>query len=191
MTEREKYSEKLESYYRRMERLSEEIVKDFESENRSKNSQEMLDSVYNFFLHCYHLREWVVEDEKVSEEIKGKLPEFEGDSSPVQFMICRDLCNRSKHANLTEGHKPNDTKTEIRTRGSAIFSVSKKELEESQDKKQTIHLKDEDSIFLGNFEVTFREENYDLKGIVQGCMHVWKKFFQENNLLLPRTTPYN
>ena len=188
---RYEYSEELESYYKRMERLSEEIIKDFDNQTRSKNSEEMLDPVYNFFFHCYHLREWVRKDKKVSGEVKKKLPTFEKDDSSVQFLMCRDLCNRSKHATLEEvkNFKPNDVNTKIVPYGGSIFSVSKKELKESQGKKETIHLKHEDSIFLGNFLITFKGNNYDLKGVVQGCMHIWKKFFNENSLIIPRTTP--
>jgi hypothetical protein len=187
---REEYSEDLESYYRRMERISENVVKDLQNQTRSKNSEEMLGPVYNFFLHCYHLREWINKDSKVSEEVKRKLPTFEKTESPVQFLICRDACNKSKHVILTENYRPNDVNTQISPIGGAIFSISTKELKESGRKKETIHLKAEDSIFLGDFIVSFRNKNYDLKGVVQGCMYVWKIFFEENDLLLPRVTPY-
>ena len=50
----------------------------------------------------------------------------------------------------------------------------------AQERKETIHLKDGDSIFLGNFVVFFRGNRYELKGVAQGCMYVWEKFFKEN-----------
>lgn len=186
------YSENLESQYRRMGRIYEEIIKDFESTTFSKSSQEKLDKIYDFFLICYHLREWVKKDTKVGQTIKDKLPTFEKEDSPVHLKMCRDLCNRSKHATLEtkEHYKPNDANTKIVTYGGAIFSVPKKELKEARNKKETIHLKDEDGIFLGNFYVTFKGRNYDLKGVVQACMHEWKVFFEENDLLLPRSTPF-
>ncbi len=189
---REEYSEELESQYKRMERAHDDIVNEFESTSYSKSSEEILDAVYNFFLLCYHLREWVERDSKVSKEIKDELPTFEKYDSPVQFLMCRDLANKSKHATLeeTKKHKPNDVNTKIDSSGGAIFSVSKEELEEAGKRKETIHLKSEDAIFLGNLFVSFRGARYDLKGVVQGCMHVWKKFFKENDLLLPRSTPY-
>ncbi len=189
---REDYSEELEKQYRRMERSHNEIVRDFESENRSKSTEELLDPVYDFFLICYHLREWVRKDVKISQEIKVNLPTFEKDNSPVQFLICRDLCNKSKHATLEETgrHKPNDENTKIVPYGNSIFLAPGEELKKAQEKKETLHLKLEDEIFMGNFLVPFRGAQYEVKGVVQACMHVWKKFFEENDLLLPRTTPY-
>lgn len=188
---RDEYSEDLESQYRRMERTYEEIINDFETKTFSKSSQQKLDRIYDFFLICYHIKEWVKKDTKVDQRIKEKLPTFDKEDSPVHLQMCRDLCNKSKHFSLkTEGHhKPNDINTKIVSYGGAIFSVSGKELEEAQNKKETIHLKDEDGIFLGNFYVSFKGKNYDLKGVVQACMHEWKVFFENNELLLPRSTP--
>ncbi len=189
---REDYSEELEKQYRRMERSHNEIVSEFESTNRLRSTEEMLDPVYDFFLTCYHLREWVQKDTRVSQEIKVNLPTFEKDDSPVHFLICRDLCNKSKHATLEETgrHRPNDENTKIVSYGGSVFLARGEELKKAQKNKETLHLKPEDEIFMGNFMVPFRGNQYDLKGTVQACMHVWKKFFEDNDLLLPRTTPY-
>lgn len=190
---REEYSEELENQYQRMERAYDKILNDFENKSFSKSSEERLDAVYDFFLICYHLKEWMQKDSKIDQAIKDRLPPFTGETSPVQFQMCRDLCNKSKHARLeeTKRHKPNDVNTKIIAYGGSIFSVSGKELEEAHKKKETIHLKGEDEIFLGNYKVSFKGDFYDLKGVVQACMHIWKKFFKENDLLLPRSTPYN
>lgn len=191
-TSRENYSEELEKQYRQMERAHDSIVEELESKTRSKGSVEMLDTVNSFFVMCYHLREWIKEDGKVSVDAKNALPTFEKGNSPVQFLICRDLANKSKHATLKKGirHKPNDVNTKIEAVGGSVFMVHKDEIKEAGSRKETIHLKDEDAIFLGNFVVSFRGDRYDLKGVVQSCMHEWKKYFDENDLLLPRYTPY-
>jgi hypothetical protein len=183
------YSESLESQYRRMERSFNKIIADFESTTFSKSSEERLDDVYDFFLICYHLREWIQKDSIVEQSIKDKLPTFEKDDSTVQFQMCRDLCNKSKHATLeeTKWHKPNDVNTKIISYGGAVFKASTSEIEEAQKKKESIHLKSEDGIFMGNYLVAFKENQYDLKGVVQACMHVWKDFFEKNDLLLPRS----
>lgn len=189
---RDEYSENLESQYRRMVRIYEEIIKDFESTTFSKSSEERLDKIYDFFLICYHLREWVKKDTKVDQIIKDKLPTFEKENSLVHLQMCRDLCNRSKHATLDaeEHYKSNDPNTKIVSYGGAIFTVPVKELGEARDRKEAVHLKDEDGIFLGNFFVTFKGRNYDLKGVIQACAHEWKVFFEGNDLLLPRSTPF-
>ncbi len=183
MKRREDYSEELNNYYSRLERSSNEVIDDFESKNRSKSAEQMLDTVHNFFSLCYHLREWVQEDEKVPVEVKSKIPLFEGERAEVQFLICRDLCNKSKHSKLK--YKPNDINTKIVQYGGAVFIVPIDKLNEINKKGETAHAKEENSIFLGNFFVSFRDKNYDLKGVVEGSMYLWKKFFNENNLLMP------
>lgn len=185
---REDYSENLENQYRRVERAHDKIISDFESKTFSKSSQERLDDVYDFFFNCYHLREWIQEDGKIDQSVKNNLPTFEKPNSPVQFQICRDLCNKSKHVVLK--NKPNDQNTKIIPYGSAIFKAPIKDIEEVQKRGETLHIKEEDGIFMGNYLVSFKGNQYDLKGIIQACMSIWKKFFEENDLLLPKSTPY-
>ena len=148
---REDYSEKLESQYRRMERIHDNIIADFESKTFSKSSEERLDDVYEFFFNCYHLREWIQEDNKVDQSTKDILPTFENQNSPIQLQMCRDLCNKSKHAVLK--FKPNDPNTKIVPYGGALFKASTKEIDEAQKKNETVHLKAEDGIFMGNYLV--------------------------------------
>ncbi len=187
---RDTYSEEIEKKYRRMERSHNQIVQYFEGSERSKSSEEVLDPAYDFFLNCYHLREHIQKDSLISQDIKDTLPTFEAADSPIQFLMCRDLCNKSKHATLDAWRNPNDTNTKIVPYGNSLFIAKGNEIENAQRKKETLHLKSEDEIFIGNFAVFFRGNLYELKGVVQACMYIWRKFFEDNNLLLPRTTPY-
>jgi hypothetical protein len=191
MIKREHYSEELESQYRRLERKYTEVIKNLDKTTRSKGSQEILDSTHDFFTICYHLREWVQKDEKVNRKIKSKLPLFENrtmqsNNLENSLLICRDLCNSFKHRKLDERGNPNDASTTINSVGGALFMVPIKELQD-REKGKTIHLKDEDSIFMGDFTVSFRNNQYDLGSVVKYCMHFWKTFFEENNLLMPRS----
>lgn len=129
----------------------------------------------------------------MTQEVKSNVPKFEGEGATVQFMICRDLCNKSKHVVLKETarYKPNDVNTEIHKYGGAVFIVPTKEIDEANKKGETLHVQDKDSIFLGNFFVTFKGNNYDLKGVVEACMYYWKEYFEKNDLLLPKSTPYS
>lgn len=47
---REDYSESLESQYRRMERIHDKIITDFDRKVLSTSLEERLDNVYDFFL---------------------------------------------------------------------------------------------------------------------------------------------
>ena len=192
MIKREDYSEELESQYRRLERKYTEVVKNLDKTTRSKGSQEILDSTHDFFTICYHLRDWVKKDEKVNEIIKSKIPSFENrtiqpNNLENSLFICRDLCNSFKHRKLDSNRNPNDASTTINSIGGAIFMVTTKELETNSKTRKTIHLKDEDSIYMGDFTVSFRNNQYDLGSVIKYCMHFWKTFFEDNNLLMPRS----
>lgn len=191
MKKREDYSEELESQYRRLERKYTEVIKNLDKTTRSKGSQEILDSTHDFFTICYHLRDWVKNDEKVSEKIKSKIPLFENrtiqpNNLENSLLICRDLCNSFKHRKLDKKRNPNDISTTINSVGGAIFMVPMKEIEASSKLGKTIHLKDGDSIYMGDFTVSFKENQYDLGSVIKYCMHFWKTFFVNNDLLMPR-----
>lgn len=193
---RKEYSEDLESQFRRLERAYQKAITNFDRSTISKSSQEMLDPVYDFFTLCYHLREWVEKDKKVQKNIKDTLPSFEDDSLKandlrIGLQICRDLCNKSKHRKLEKKRKPNDINTKINLVGGAIFKVPIQELELATKEKKTIHIKDEDGIYLGDFTVSFKNNNYDLQSIIKYCMYFWKTFFEENDLIMPRATSCN
>ncbi len=188
MIKRADYSEKLESQYKRLERKHAEVIKNLDKTSRSKGSQEILDSTRDFFTICYHLREWVKKDKKVHEKIKSSIPSFENrtispDNLENSLLICRDLCNSFKHRELDKNRKPNDLNTTINSTGGALFAVPTRELGTGK----TVHLKDEDSIYMGDFTVSFKNHQYDLGSVVNYCMHFWKTFFKKNNLLMPRS----
>ena len=189
---REEYSENLEGQYRRMERSFNKVIADFESNEFSKSSKERLDEVYNFLQICYHLREWIQKDSKISQTVKNKIPTFTKDNSPIQFLICRDLCNKFKHSIFGKIRrcKPNDVNTKIVPYGGAIFQVPFKEIHEALKKKEKLNIKEEEGVFIGNYFIEFQSNKYDLRGVVQSCMYVWKDFFEKNDLLLPRNMPY-
>lgn len=67
---------------------------------------ELLDSLYTFFQHCYHLKDWIKNDPSCP--LRTSVENFV--SASPQLSLCADICNGSKHLNLTKpprsGHKP-------------------------------------------------------------------------------------
>lgn len=55
------------------------------------------DDVYSFFIHCNHLRDWVVHLNKIGIE-KTDIYKFVRENKPIQ--ICADLANYKKHCRL-------------------------------------------------------------------------------------------
>lgn len=56
------------------------------------------DDVFSFFMHCYHVRDWIVRLNRVGVTARD-VDQFI-DSKPC-LRICTDLCNGAKHCRLT------------------------------------------------------------------------------------------
>lgn len=67
---------------------------------------ELLDTIYTFFQHCYHIKDWVKNDPScaLKDSVEGFI------SASPQLSLCADICNGSKHLTLTKaprsGEKP-------------------------------------------------------------------------------------
>ena len=67
------------------------------------NRQEHEDDVLAFFIHCHHIRDWIVALNKLN-VTSAEVTEFvEGHDC---LKICADLCNGTKHCKLTRKHTP-------------------------------------------------------------------------------------
>jgi hypothetical protein len=56
------------------------------------------DDVHSFFVHCYHVRDWIIQLNRVgtsAAEVDRYINEHE------ELRICADLCNGTKHCQLT------------------------------------------------------------------------------------------
>ncbi len=55
------------------------------------------DDVISFFMHCYHIRDWIIQLSKVrvtAKEVDAFINKHEA------LRVCADLCNGSKHCKL-------------------------------------------------------------------------------------------
>lgn len=67
--------------------------------NKNRNLVDYEDDVWSFFQNCWHLKDWVKNDEAISEVYRKKV---ESDVNNIQELkVCADLANRSKHLKLT------------------------------------------------------------------------------------------
>jgi hypothetical protein len=71
----------------------------------SGNSGLWSDMAYAFFVACYHLRDWLLQDPRV---VKDELDKFIADDQSLS--LCRDICNGSKHAVLTRARSTDDAR---------------------------------------------------------------------------------
>ena len=56
------------------------------------------DEVYAFFLNCYHLKDWIKNDESIGVTTE-KVEEFINNNKELR--LCADICNGIKHLRLT------------------------------------------------------------------------------------------
>jgi len=82
--------ERVKRYFERFERLSRT------GRIHDTNSENYVDDIYSFFIHCYHLKDWIQYDD--SSSLKNAVVDFGRDS--VSFQICRDLCLGAKHLHV-------------------------------------------------------------------------------------------
>lgn len=76
--------------------------------NDGNTKQTYEDDVLSFFMHCYHVRDWLIHAEVAPVQAK-KVDEFISGSSCLK--LCADICNGVKHCKLTKpprsGCQPN------------------------------------------------------------------------------------
>jgi hypothetical protein len=66
-----------------------------------KISSDYEDDIYAFFMHCYHLKDWIKNDGSVKTimpNIASDVEQFINESEALS--LCADLCNSSKHLEL-------------------------------------------------------------------------------------------
>ena len=88
--------EQFDRAQRYLERLRQLYV-GTQSDQRSK--QECEDDALSFFVHCYHIKDWIIHLNKVgitSKNVDAFIDENEC------LKICADLCNGAKHCRLTK-----------------------------------------------------------------------------------------
>lgn len=81
---------RVKRYYERLEKLCRS------GRIHDANSNEYVDDIYSFFIHCYHLKDWIRED--TTSRLRSAVKDFGRDSE--SFQICRDLCNGVKHLKI-------------------------------------------------------------------------------------------
>lgn len=110
------------------------------------------DDVYSFFVHCYHLRDWVITLNKI-ELTKDDVDLFINSNIPLQ--ICSDIANGIKHCSLK--HK---TRTGFKPHIAGSLHKSSKSGVESE------------------FTIIVGTQIYDALEIAENCVSLWIDFIE-------------
>lgn len=105
--------EQLERTKRYLERVRSIYSGIISSSGHDKDSYD--DDVISFFIHCYHVRDWIINLSNVDIS-SAEVDEFINSHKPLR--LCADLANGSKHCKLTRNlrteRQPNISSKEYR-----------------------------------------------------------------------------
>ena len=113
-----------------------------------------VDTFYAFFMNSYHLKDWLLSSGVVK---KKEVEDFI--NTNLELKICRDLCNGSKHLNLTSPS----------TR-SGPFGIA------------TLH-KEYTPIGKKRSYCVLAEGKHDVFDLANRCVAIWAEFLQSKGLL--------
>jgi hypothetical protein len=89
---RNTYREQLDRVRRFRARLAEQY-----------NSQLVFqDIIWSFFQHCWHLKDWVMNDHALLTDVQKREISAAVHATGSPLLICRDLCNGTKHLALND-----------------------------------------------------------------------------------------
>jgi len=126
-------------------------------EGKHENDVAFQDIVWSFSQHCWHLRDWVMNDDTVQQTQRDavyKAVEANGD-----LQICRSLCNHTKHLGARPGARHSHVDVDI-TPGQPIV--------------MDCFIDDgEDNLISG-------------KELARRCVAAWERILQEQGLTIDR-----
>ena len=90
--------------YERMQR-SYDTFREINSRLADKVSSDYEDDVFAFFMHCYHLKDWIKNDPS----LKARMPNIGTDveqfiNESERLSLCADVCNSLKRLELDRSH---------------------------------------------------------------------------------------
>jgi hypothetical protein len=115
------------------------------------------DDAYTFFVHCYHVRDWIIELNRAG-ATASVIDEYI--NSHTCLRICADLCNASKHCRLTR-----NTRT-----GSQPHIIYTEHEHGVIDQVQVLK---------SSFTIYAQGETFDALDLAESCMQAWSDLIQE------------
>jgi len=132
----------------------------YNPELKAWSTAERTDCVVNFFINCFHLKDWILNDKKFKKKFNVDVEKY---IKNKYFNICRYFCHGSKHLTLIRRYRSNTTK---------INSIS------TQVKIQS------DKITSGSqYTVNYRGKRYDVLEVGTICINRWRDYLRDTRNL--------
>lgn len=151
MAELHKYQEQFERmkrWYRRFKEIDEGRPHEPETDHYQ-------DEVYAFFMNCYHLKDWIKNDDTVGDHAKSKVEGFINNN--VELTLCADICNGLKHLKRN---------SQGRSGKSPQFGPR--------------HIRVAEHTFAVKYSITTKTgETRDAFELASTCVQLWEKFIED------------
>lgn len=123
------------------------------------SSDDYDDDLISFFMHCWHLKDWIKYDVNVDERVRKKI-EDEVEKKP-NLIMCADLANRSKH-----------------------FTLLSKRLDAAITNRDVrIRVGDKRGAICEHWITCEDGSKYNAKDVARGAVKEWEDFLKSNSLI--------
>lgn len=127
------------------------------SKTHDRSSDNYQDDVYAFFMTCYHLKDWLKNDESL--DISGQtIEDFVHGYDPLR--ICGDICNGHKHLTIDRPKIGGGAKI-----GGRYFSLN---------------LGNKEALIKVRYEITVEGKVFDAFNVAKSCVEEWECFLSKN-----------
>ncbi len=128
---------------------------------RLVHEQSCLDQIYNFFMNCYHLKDWLKKDNSFSgiEEFIDKHRELQ---------LCADICNAHKHFELTYKRLGDDKNHEVKEKNEFT------KIEGGKMRKKITYF-----VNIVNTETDETLARYEALDLAKKCIELWEEFIKK------------
>ncbi|MFT6909454.1 MAG: hypothetical protein ACJAS1_006173 [Oleiphilaceae bacterium] len=142
---------RVERYLKRIEAIYEGVPL-----SHSCDKQSYDDDVMSFFIHCYHVRDWLIHDDTLR-ITQNNVDEYIKDNRALS--VCTDLANGLKHCRLTR-----NTRTEDQPHVSGSERLVSK-------------FGDEPSIMSSKYRIMSNNQTLDALTLAKECVQLWRELF--------------
>jgi hypothetical protein len=117
--------------------------------------QDPKDDCISYFMHCYHLKDWLIASYGNRKEIEDFI------NANEELRICADICNGAKHLRITNGLRSgSNQRIEASGLESSLWITGSGGVE----------------VHKCEFTVVSEHKTYDALQLAKRCMELWKSF---------------
>ncbi len=119
------------------------------------------DDVISFFIHCYHVKDWIVTSNKIG-LTKDEVENYINDNEALK--ICADLCNGEKHYKLQRNGRTGKQPHLAYRNYSALYYTP--------ESGQPPRIK-------GSYKILSKDSFFDALELAEACIELWDTFIND------------